>query len=66
MAKKRRYSMPDDRDRTDHAKVRATPDRAIDYADIAPLTHLSWRGKPARKSRPASRRAHARRALAAE
>jgi len=58
--------MPGNGDRTDHAKVRARPDRDIDYSDIPRLSDPVWRGKPARKNAPPRRAASRRRPLAAE
>lgn len=67
MAKKPNYSMPDNGDRTDHAKVRGKSERDIDYSDIPALNDPVWRGKAVRKGRAASRRAASRRRpLAAE
>lgn len=37
MRKKPAYSMPDPRDRTDLARVKAMSEASIDYSDIPPL-----------------------------
>ena len=50
MKMKPRYSMPDDRDRTDHKRLRGMRDEAISYDDVPRLDDPAWRGAPGASS----------------